>query len=355
MDKALPKISIIMPVYNSIEFLPEAIDSVLQQTYTDFELLLIDDGSTDGSGRVCDDYAKMDSRIVVVHQTNQGICKTRNFGLDMARGKYIAFIDNDDVYKNTLLEDNYTLITKYNCEVVKFGCILEKLDVSYQCTKIYKRTIKDFLVVTQMDSAKYYPMLKESFILNTIWNGLYLKEFLMDNCIRFHEKIRYGCDDQIFNMDMYSLAKKIVINPECYYTWYQRQSHSTSAKYYKDKKDELCLMCEREEQLVDKLEVLNDKSNKVSDFWYRRMAFYLVEALFMICGPVSPLNKEEQIKEIRYIMNWPVFNRYIGGQMCSRLLHMRDKRFFPVFFYYCHMARLLRFIAVKYSRYLEKR
>src|SRR5574344_563756 len=108
MDKYNPLISIIIPVYNPGKYFRRCIDSVLKQTYSNYELLLIDDCSTDGSGIVCDEYALMDSRVKVIHQkSNNGVTITRNIGLDNAVGKYIAFIDDDDYidieYLNTFI------------------------------------------------------------------------------------------------------------------------------------------------------------------------------------------------------------------------------------------------------------
>ena len=91
-----PKISVIVPVYNVEKYLPRCIDSILSQTFTDFELLLIDDGSPDNCGKICDEYAAKDSRVRVFHKPNGGVSSARNLGLDNARGEWIAFIDSDD-------------------------------------------------------------------------------------------------------------------------------------------------------------------------------------------------------------------------------------------------------------------
>lgn len=92
----MPELSIIVPVYKVEKYLPRCIDSILAQTFGDFELILIDDGSPDGCGRICDEYAQKDKRIVVIHQKNMGVSAARNAGLDIARGRYIGFVDSDD-------------------------------------------------------------------------------------------------------------------------------------------------------------------------------------------------------------------------------------------------------------------
>lgn len=103
-----PKISVIVPVYNVEKYLPRCIDSILKQTFTDFELLLIDDGSKDNSGNICDEYAKKDNRIKVYHKENGGVSSARNLGIINAKGKNIIYIDGDDYFLQNALE---TLIT----------------------------------------------------------------------------------------------------------------------------------------------------------------------------------------------------------------------------------------------------
>lgn len=92
----MPELSIIVPVYKVEKYLPRCIDSILAQTFGDFELILIDDGSPDGCGRICDEYAQKDKRIVAIHQKNMGVSAARNAGLDIAHGRYIGFVDSDD-------------------------------------------------------------------------------------------------------------------------------------------------------------------------------------------------------------------------------------------------------------------
>ena len=100
----IPKISVIIPVYNTEKYLRRCIDSVLAQTYQDFELLLIDDGSKDSSGAICDEYASQDTRVRVFHKENGGVSSARNLGLDHARGEWITFVDADDWMADDMLQ-----------------------------------------------------------------------------------------------------------------------------------------------------------------------------------------------------------------------------------------------------------
>lgn len=117
-----PLISVIIPIYNTEQYLCKCLDTVLSQTYTNLEIILINDGSTDDSGKICDDYAKKDSRIKVIHQSNQGVSSARNAGLSITTGEYIGFVDGDDYLKEdmfeylyNLLKDNLSDISVCNC------------------------------------------------------------------------------------------------------------------------------------------------------------------------------------------------------------------------------------------------
>ena len=119
-----------MPVYNSEKFLKKAVDSVLNQKFEDFELILVDDGSPDASGSICDEYAKKNSKVKVIHKANGGICSARNAGLDIAKGEYIGFCDNDDLFLADLIKDNYLLAKQHDVDLMRYAKIkwIEKDD-----------------------------------------------------------------------------------------------------------------------------------------------------------------------------------------------------------------------------------
>ena len=117
----MPRVSIIVPVYNVEKYLSQCVESILAQTFTDYEVILIDDGSLDNSGSICDFYADRDPRIKVLHQKNGGVCKARNAGLDIAKGEYIAFCDSDDYCTPVWLERLIHTAQSENAELVVSG------------------------------------------------------------------------------------------------------------------------------------------------------------------------------------------------------------------------------------------
>ena len=117
-----PKISVIVPVYKAERYLSACIDSILAQTFTDFELLLIDDGSPDASGQICDEYAARDRRIVVIHKDNGGLSDARNAGLDICKGEYISFVDSDDWINDKFIQNLYSSIKKNDADIAVASC-----------------------------------------------------------------------------------------------------------------------------------------------------------------------------------------------------------------------------------------
>lgn len=143
---SVPYISVIVPVYNVKSLLPRCIDSLLNQQFTDYELLLIDDGSTDGSGDICDKYGKKDSRIKVIHKSNEGVSRTRNRGIDEAKGEWLTFVDSDDYVTPDYLSSLYAcigsgidLVVQYSKHIRENG---EPLYDEYnlpECKIVYER------------------------------------------------------------------------------------------------------------------------------------------------------------------------------------------------------------------------
>ena len=144
VENNIPEISIIMPVYNSETFLYLAVESVKRQTMKEWELLLIDDGSSDASGRLCDAYAKEDARIRVFHQENQGITKTRNRGIKEARGEFITFMEKSCSYAK-----------KYRADIVKIGYRVEE-DFPNGAKEVRDNCIKQQLIITREQCGEEY-------------------------------------------------------------------------------------------------------------------------------------------------------------------------------------------------------
>lgn len=140
----IPKISVLVPVYNTEKYIKKCIDSIKSQTITDWELILVDDGSTDDSGKICDEYAKQDEKITVYHKKNEGISATREFAVQHANGTYIQFVDSDDWIDADMLERMYEAAQAKNLDIVGCNFIQEFGDYEIPTTSIYNSK-EDFL------------------------------------------------------------------------------------------------------------------------------------------------------------------------------------------------------------------
>lgn len=175
-----PLISIIVPVYNVEDFLPHCIDSILAQTYTNYEIIIVDDGSTDGSGLICDQYSSNHNQITVVHTENAGPSHARNTGLEIAKGDYISFIDSDDTIAPTYIETLYNLITAETADISmvthdRFGSLKRKI------------LAPDRLVIDGIEATKY--MLYQKWLDSCVYCKLYRKQVFAG--IRFQDGILY--------------------------------------------------------------------------------------------------------------------------------------------------------------------
>jgi glycosyltransferase involved in cell wall biosynthesis len=197
-----PKISVIVPVYNVEEYLPKCIDSILDQSYSDFELLLIDDGSNDNSGVICDDYAKKDIRIRVFHKKNGGVSSARNMGLDNILGDYICFADSDDYVGQNYLYDMFSENEGYD------------FIVSGLCNEYVQNETSDIQYPSECVCAdrsaigKILPTLEKKRLMSGVNSKLFKRNIIEETKQRFDEEFSYGEDilfvlryiENIFNM-----------------------------------------------------------------------------------------------------------------------------------------------------------
>ena len=218
----MDKITIIVPVYNVEKYLVNAIDSALSQTYENLEIILIDDGSTDSSGKICDQYKEKDSRIKVIHQKNKGLSGARNTGLDNATGKYIMFLDPDDSFELDACEKLYNYIEKSNADYVvgnytnmdEDGTKWDNPVFSKEKYKEYKLSIEDY-------THSFYNM------NSGVWNKIFRKTFLDGLQIKFMEKL--PAEDAIFTTYCFMKSSNVYYMPEIVYDYRIRYSDSISS------------------------------------------------------------------------------------------------------------------------------
>ena len=201
-------ISIIIPVYKVEKYLEKCIESVLKQTYTNLQIILVDDGSPDNCGKICDEYAKKDSRIEAIHKANGGLSDARNVGISKAKGRYIGFVDSDDYIKEDMYEILLNLIKKYDADVSI--CNLYDVIDGNECIRNKENGIREY---SRIDILK--EILLDKNIQSYAWNKLYKKE-LFDE-IKYPIGKKY--EDIGTTFYLFEKCNKIVVTsePEYYY------------------------------------------------------------------------------------------------------------------------------------------
>lgn len=198
----------IMPVYGVEPYLADAIDSVLEQTCRDFELILVDDGSPDRCGEICDEYAARYQNVRVIHKENGGLSSARNAGLDLVKDGYIIFIDSDDILAPDILEKAVGLLERTNSDVVVFGMektviedgrIVAKNGLNYQ----------DFFFDNQMSVQSHLNYMLNYEMWNYSVDKIYKAEIIQKNRIRFQKKYDTVCEDAVFLLDLFPFVTRM--------------------------------------------------------------------------------------------------------------------------------------------------
>ena len=227
-------ISIIVPIYKVEKYLNKCIESILNQTYSNLEIILIDDGSPDKSRDICDFYKNKDSRVKVIHKKNEGVSKARNIGLDISKGKYIMFVDSDDYIDKSMVKDLYKLITEQSADVAIGGVI----DIDENNNQINMSKKKATFTINQLEAIK--ELLDEKYFNSVCWGKLY-KSNLWENK-RFSKDSKIAEDLEIL-YEVFERVQKVVVNTEkCYYYYTIRQNSVTHQEYNEEWKKaiEIC-------------------------------------------------------------------------------------------------------------------
>jgi glycosyltransferase involved in cell wall biosynthesis len=291
----MDKISIIIPVYNAQRVLERCVDSVLKQSYPDFEIILINDGSRDGSDRLCDAYEAKDSRVKVYHQKNGGPSCARNTGLEQASGKWICFIDSDD-----WIEQDYLLSYITNCEE-KDDCLIfqnyhrDVVDQSGELLRSGKRHTYSSKVVNAVDLhfiLSKYKLLRNGHPFCKFYN----RAIIEDHEIRFDPDIRFS-EDLLFLLEYMQYVKSTVFIPVCQYH-YICEGSSLSSAYHSFQSEIKCyqLVCNQLQDWISSEEPLDDESRAMLSECRGRFITRALESMFR---PATRRSRGERLKALK--------------------------------------------------------
>jgi len=225
------KVSVITPIYNVHKFIVHGVHQVLNQTLKDFELIMVDDGSTDGSYEECLKMVSTDSRVRVLHQQNKGAGGARNLGIENAHGEYIYFYDIDDEIQSDLMESCVGKMDELNVDFLCFG--YENIETTYN-----SKVTVDFpeTIITSNDDLK--KMFVDQFVLKTNgfpWNKMYRKSFLDKHGLRYeNQRIQ---QDEVFNLKCYRYLENAYLSPKVLYTYYIYEKGNTRSRFIPDRFD----------------------------------------------------------------------------------------------------------------------
>ena len=314
----MPKLSVIIPVYNAQEHLHKCVDSVLNQTENDIEIILVNDGSKDESGVICDEYSQTDNRIKVIHQKNQGVSAARNNALAVASGDYIGFVDSDDYIHPEMFEKMFKTAQDTQAEVVMCDALT-----------VYDNGINETDTITQLPNDAI--LTKKTFtpsilmeMAGAVWRCIYKNKLINANQISFPNGIKFS-EDRIFNIYAFGFADKIAYTKEPFYYRYVNlksavhRFHSDYFEAYKKAK-------------VATHEAIKSAWNNDEEYQKAYLSQFITGALMAINNyyyKTSPLSRKERRRAVVDLCNDEVLQNAIKtrGITCSQTKWVLNKNY----------------------------
>ncbi len=285
------KVSVIVPVYNVEKYLKKCLDSLISQTFMDIEIILVDDGSKDNSGIICDEYAKKDERIKVFHKQNEGLSLTRKFGVEKAVGEYIAFIDSDDYAENNFLYEMYSAIKENDadiaeCDYTVFSEKMRRRKFLYNAPCVKER--EDFL----NDIVKKTIIYGETAII--VWNKIYKREYIT-SLVK-----NYGVsplEDYIFNIQYYvGVNKYVYINNSLIN--YRQVQNSLSKSYNPKTYSILKQVWEQKLNFMKNVGLNDNECIELSNQWYIKYVYNFSKNIFVMRNGLKLKDKRNVVMDI---------------------------------------------------------
>lgn len=304
--------SIIIPVYKVEKYLRPCVDSVLNQSFTDFEIILVDDGSPDSCPDICDEYARKDSRVKVVHQENQGLSGARNTGLKHAEGDYICFIDSDD-----FLIDNNVLQTLADKTVEKPDVVHYKFKEWFESDGHIAECRFDYKVKTQNRSTSeiYCDLIDKDAYYNSAWSKIIRRELLINNGIEF-ERGLLGEDNEWF-YHVVMAADKVELIDKPLYVYRRREGSITTTTTHKNLND-LLYVIEKWENILK-----SSENNPRVRVVIGSLAKQFCSAVIIYSGLKDVSDLYPRLKAKKYLLNYTRTGRVVTFRKVCRLLGLK--------------------------------
>ena len=247
-------VSIVIPVYNAQKYLNKCLDSVCTQTYKNLEIVVVDDGSTDESYKICVDYTKKFKNIRIIKKSNGGVSSARNRGIDEIKGEYVLFVDSDDWIEKDTVEKLVELYEKFNVDVILFGVAKICKEKIIKCTKYNEVKITEIKKMIN----KFAELIRNEQI-NSPFNKFFKTEIIKKNNIRFNKNITIG-EDLLFNIEYFKMINSMYISNYILYNYRLDNENSITKKYIKNKYEQLSIVREKIKEFA--LYIKSDKLYK---------------------------------------------------------------------------------------------
>lgn len=301
----MTKISVIIPVYNVENYLKKCIQSILAQDFSEYEIILVDDGSTDGSGKICDEYSQKYSQIKTIHQKNIGQGGARNKGIEEARGDYLLFIDSDDSIKENTFSYLYNTALDNGTDIVLFG--MDYIDEDGNTIETKRASSGG---ICNVDSSQCAYMAS---VDPYVWNKLYKRDIFIKNNIRYPEKVWYE-DFSVISRIMLC-ADKVTVTDKVFYNYLQRKNSTMHVKNADKNSDMLKVVSD----------ILDFYRNKGAfEKYYDQLCFLTVMHVMVLCTlRVATVDIHHPLLKQFYdftLNNFPDFkkNRYVKEKLTLR-------------------------------------
>ncbi|GCD10985.1 glycosyltransferase family 2 protein [Clostridium tagluense] len=294
----MPQISIIVPIYNGAKYINKCIEMILNQTFKDFELIIINDGSTDNSVEMCNEYAKKDSRIRLISKENGGTWAARNIGIDVSSGKYIIFFDCDDWYENNLLQEMYKCIEEHQVDLVISGQTNVTVDASGKILRRTKVLPRKHFFETKDEILSNFILLRKEEIGDTLWNKIYKSEIIKKYDLKF-ENFKRG-EDTVFNANYYDHIDRCIVLDDAFYDYRIEKANPVWLKY---SENYLNVILEENITLINKLEQWGKYDDKAIEYQANHFIYCIIEYLYGIAYAKNHLNFKNKCEKIEALLN----------------------------------------------------
>lgn len=324
-------ISIIVPIYNGEKYIDKCIEMILNQTLKNFELIIIDDGSTDKSAQICSEYADKDNRIKLITKKNQGTWAARNRGIDESLGKYIVFLDCDDWYENNLLAEMYENIEDNDVDLVISGQTDIMVNSNAKVIKKVKVLPEKHFFLTREEILDNFIKLRKESIGDVLWNKIYKAEIIKKNNLKF-EDYKRG-EDTIFNANYYQHIDKCIVIDKSFYNYRVENSNPVWLKY---SENYFNIVLIENKTVIDKLKEWGRYDISARKYQSTHFIYRIIEYFFWIVYTKNHLNIKEKSSKVLNIITDQQVKKYLDDAdvigIFSRLIikFMKSKNVFLI-------------------------